>query len=120
MDKADISELSKDSDSMNALMFTLNRMFKHNAEKTDLSSIQPNLERITPDSVIQFRKTQGMEKVSESASQDIAPTVCPYFLCELPEFPAEVINIGVNFAEFNNIISKPIKSYEDNIDKTNL
>ena len=58
MAEGQLSELSKDADKMSALMGTFNQMFRIYAEKTDLSSILPNLQHITPDSVIHFKKTR--------------------------------------------------------------
>ena len=71
------SELANDSDAFSALMGTFNQMLKKYSEKTDLSQILPNLQRITPDSVITLKKAQGCdEEASESVSKQF---VCPYF-----------------------------------------
>ena len=100
-------ELANDCDAFSALMGTFNQMLKKYSEKTDISQILPNLQRITPDSVITLKKAQGFDAdASESVSKQF---VCPYFLRERPEFPAAVVNTNINFNEFSEILNKPAK-----------
>ena len=97
------SDLAKDCDAFSALMGTFNQMLKKYSEKTDLSQTLPNLQQITPDSVITLKKAQGFdEDESESVSKQF---VCPYFLRERPEFPAAVVNMNINFKEKPHTIS---------------
>ena len=100
------SDLGIDCDAFSALMGTFNQMLKKYSEKTDLSQILPNLKRITPDSVLTLKKSQGLEDESESVSKVF---VCPYFLRERPEFPAAVVNTNINFEEFSEVLNKSAK-----------
>ena len=106
------SELANNSDAFSALMGTFNQMLKKYSEKTDLSQILLNLQRITPDSVITLKKAQGCDAdASESVSKQF---VCPYFLRERP---ATIVNTDINFKEFSEILNKPVKGEKDSTER---